>query len=62
MSSVQQIEAILPKLSRAEMEQVRVWIDDFLEDQLELADDVKAKLDKSRREIGEGRYTTRRPE
>lgn len=62
MSSVQEIEAALPKLSRAEMEQVRAWIDDFLEDQLELTDEVKTKLDQSRREIAEGRYTSRRPE
>ena len=62
MSSVQEIEAALPKLSRAEMEEVRARIDDLLEDQLELTDEVKAKLDESRREIAEGHYTTRRPE
>lgn len=61
MSPVQEIETLLPKLSRAEIEEVRAWIDDFLEDQLELTDEVKAKLDESRREIAEGRYTTRRP-
>jgi hypothetical protein len=51
MSSVQEIEAVLPKLSRAEVEEVRAWIDDFLEDQFELTDEVKAKLDQSRREM-----------
>jgi formate dehydrogenase maturation protein FdhE len=61
MSSVQEIEAAIPKLSRAEIEEIRAWIDDFLEDQLELTDDVKAKLDQSRREIAEGNYTTRQP-
>jgi hypothetical protein len=61
MSSVQEIEAVLPKLSRAEIEEVRAWIDDFLEDHLELTDEVKAKLDQSRREIAEGRCTTRQP-
>jgi predicted outer membrane protein len=59
MSSVQEIEAAIPQLSRAEVEEVRAWIDDFLEDQLELTDEVKAKLDQSRREIAEGNYTTR---
>ncbi|MCU0782540.1 MAG: hypothetical protein MUF81_00555 [Verrucomicrobia bacterium] len=44
MSTVQEIEA------------VRAWIDDFLEDQLELKDEVKAKLDESRREIAAGDY------
>ena len=61
MSSVQEIEAVIPKLTRAEVEEVRAWIDDFLEDQLELTDDVKARLDQSRREIAEGNYTTRQP-
>lgn len=62
MSTVQEIEAAIPRLSRAEIEEVRAWIDDFLEDQFELTDEVKAKLDQSRREIAEGRYTTRQPE
>jgi len=61
MSSVQEIEAVIPNLTRAEVEEVRAWIDDFLEDQLELTDDVKAKLDQSRREIAAGNYTTRQP-
>jgi hypothetical protein len=51
MSSVQEIEAVIPKLTRAEIEEVRAWIDDFLEDQLELTDDVKEKIDQSKREI-----------
>jgi hypothetical protein len=62
MSSIQEIEAVIPKLSRAEVEEVRAWIDDFLEDQLELTDEAKAKLDQSRREIAEGNYTTRQPQ
>ena len=49
MSTVQEIEA------------VRAWIDDFLEDQLELPDEVKATLDESCREIAAGNYTTRPP-
>jgi hypothetical protein len=44
-------------LSREEIEQIRHWIDDYLEDQLELTDEVKAKLDQSRREIAAGQYT-----
>jgi predicted outer membrane protein len=61
MSTVQEIEAAIPRLSRSEVEEVRAWIDDFLEDQLELNDQVKATLDQSRREIAEGHYTTRQP-
>jgi hypothetical protein len=62
MSSVQEIEAALPKSSRAEIEEIRVWIDNFLEDQLEFSDEVKAKLGQSHQEITEGRCTTRQPE
>ena len=61
MSTVKEIQAAIPKLSREEIEQIRTWIDDYLEDQLELTDDVKAKLDQSRREIAAGQYSTRQP-
>ena len=61
MSTVKEIQAAIPTLSREEIEQIRTWIDDYLEDQLELTDDVKAELDRSRREIAAGQYTTRQP-
>ena len=61
MSTVKEIQAAIPKLSPEEIEQIRTWIDDYLEDQFELTDDVKAKLDQSRREIAAGEYTTRQP-
>ncbi len=44
------------------MEQVRAWIEDYLEDQLALSDEVAAKVDQSRREIAAGNYTARQPE
>jgi hypothetical protein len=59
MSTVKEIQAAIPNLSRAEIEQIRTWIDSYLEDQLELAGDVKAKLDQSRCEIAARQYTTR---
>jgi hypothetical protein len=62
MSTVQEIEAVIPRLSRREVENLREWIEDYLENSLELTDEVKAKLDESRREIAEGRFTTRQPE
>lgn len=61
VTTVKEIEAVIPRLSRAEVEELRAWIEDFLEDGLELTDEVKAKLDQSRREIAEGNYTTRQP-
>ncbi|MEP6668983.1 MAG: hypothetical protein ABJF10_07525 [Chthoniobacter sp.] len=61
MSTIQEIEAAIPRLSRAEVEQLRVWIEDYLEEAFELTDDVKAKLDQSRAEIADGQCTTRQP-
>jgi t-SNARE complex subunit (syntaxin) len=61
VSTVKEIQAAISKLSREQVEEIRQWIDDYLEDQLELTDDVKAKLDQSRREIAAGQYTTREP-
>jgi hypothetical protein len=58
MSTVQEIEAAIPQLSRAELEQLYAWLENYLEDQLELTDEVKAKLDESRREIATANYTT----
>lgn len=61
VSTVKEIQEAIPNLSRAEIEQIRDWIEDYLEDQLELTDDVKAKLDQSRGEIAAGQYTTHQP-
>jgi hypothetical protein len=55
MSTVpQEIQAAIPNLSREEIEQIRTWIDNYLEDRLELTDEVRTKLDQSRREIAAG--------
>ena len=61
MSTVKEIQEAIPQLSRDEIEQIRKWIEDYLEDHLDLTDEVKAKLDQSRAEIAAGRYTTRQP-
>jgi len=62
MSTVQEIEAAIPRLSRTELKELRAWFEEYLEDQLELSDEVKAKLDESRQEIAAGHYTTRQPD
>ena len=61
MSTVKEIQAAIPKLSREEIEEIRQWIEDYLEEQLELTDEVKAKLDQSHAEIASGQYRTRQP-
>ena len=54
MSTVQEIQAAIPKLSAQELADLKQRLDDYFEDQLELADEVKAKLDQSRAEIAAG--------
>ena len=61
MSTVQEIEEAIPKLSRQELAKLKEWLDDFFEDQLELTDEVKAALDKSRAEIASGNSHARQP-
>ena len=61
MSTAKEIQEAIPKLSRQEIEEIRQWIDDYLEDQLELTDEVKDKVDESRAEIAAGQFTTRQP-
>jgi hypothetical protein len=61
VSTAEEIRTAIPKLPRAEIEAIREWLDDYLEDRLELTDAVKAKLDQSRSEIAAGQYITRQP-
>jgi hypothetical protein len=61
MSTVQEIQAAIPKLSVKELEELKEWLEDYFEDQLELTDEVKAKLDESRAQIAAGQYRTRQP-
>ncbi len=61
MSTVQEIEAAIPQLSRVELEKFRAWFEEYVEDHLDLTDEVKARLEQSRQEIAAGNFTTRQP-
>jgi DNA replication protein DnaD len=61
MSTLQEIEAAVPKLSPREIAELRAWLDEFCEDQLEVSDAVKAELDEAHRDIEAGRFRTRQP-
>lgn len=61
MSTVQEIQDAIPKLSAKELTELKEWLDNFFEDQLELTDEVKSALDLSRAEIAAGRFRTRQP-
>ena len=62
MSTVQEIEAAIPRLGRQELEELKAWFDDFYEDRLELTGEVQAKLDQARAEIAAGQSRARQPQ
>ena len=56
MSNVKEIESALTTLSFEDLQAVRDWLDDFIEDQLEVSDEFKAKIQRAKQEIAEGVY------
>ena len=54
VSRVEEIEAELEKLSPNELGQVRDWLEDFLEDQLQFTDQFEAQIRQSEEESATG--------
>jgi hypothetical protein len=55
MLALNQIEDAVKQLSRADQESLRDWLENFLEDQLEITDEFKAKIDRGEADIRAGR-------
>ena len=63
VSKVEQMEKELRKLSQAELHQVRAWLDDLLEDELEFTPEFETAIQASERDMAEGKPTrVREPE
>jgi hypothetical protein len=63
MSTVQEIESAITKLPLAEKEAIRDWLDEALEEQLQVSDEFKAKIQRARQEIAAGVVSrSRQPE
>ncbi len=54
VSKVQEIEAAIRQLAPEEIRQVHEWLEDFLEDQLELTPEAKAAIEEAERELSMG--------
>ena len=52
--SVKQIESALSMLSLEEKQAVRDFLDDLIEDQLELDGEFKSKIERAKKEIADG--------
>jgi hypothetical protein len=63
MSTVQEIESAITKLPLEKKEAIRDWLDESIEQQLEVSDEFKAKIQRARQEIAAGVYSrVRQPE
>ncbi len=54
MSKVAQIEAELETLSQAELREIRGWLDDVIEDDLEFTPEFESAIQNSEREMTAG--------
>jgi hypothetical protein len=61
MQTLERIEAEVRQLSKAEQEALRDWLENMLEDELELTDEFKTKIERGERDIREGRVRIHKP-
>lgn len=61
MSTVQEIESAIVRLGPAEREAIRDWLDELVEEKLEVSDAFKAKLTRARAEIARGEVSRVHP-
>ena len=57
MSNVQEIESAITKLPLEEKRAIRDWLDDQIDDELELSDEFKAKVERAKQEIAADIYS-----
>lgn len=55
MSRVETIEREMESLSREEMRQVRDWLDEMLEDELEITDEFAKSIERGKQDLEAGR-------
>jgi len=63
MSEVEQMQTELRKLSQTELRQIREWLDDVIEDDLEFTPEFEASIRQAERDMAEGKSArVREPE
>ena len=55
MSEVERVESELRKLSQAELRQVREWLDDIIEDELEFTPEFEHSIQQAERDMANGK-------
>ncbi len=61
MSTVAEIEAAITKLDRNEAEEVREWLEQWIEDQQEMTPEFLASIERGKADLAEGRTRTVKP-
>lgn len=61
VSSLEQLEQAVLKLRREDQEQLREWLENLLEDRLEMTDAFKEEIAAGKADIEAGRVRIRRP-
>jgi len=61
MQTLERIEEQVKRLSKAEQESLRDWLENMLEDDLEFTDEFKAKMERGEQDIRAGRVRIRKP-
>jgi hypothetical protein len=63
MSKVERVESELRKLSQAELRQVREWLDDIIEEELEFTPEFEHSIEQAERDMADGKAArVREPE
>ena len=61
MQTLENIEQEVRRLTKAEQEVLRDWLENLLEERLELKEEFKAEIGAGKKDIAEGRYRVRKP-
>lgn len=61
MKTLEEIESEVRKLSVQEQEKLRDWLENLLDDRLEIKEEFKAEIEAGRKDIADGRYRIRKP-
>lgn len=63
MSTIQEIERAIEALPRDDVQALRDWIENYLEDEVQMTDEFSGKIERSEQEManGKGRVRNRPP-
>jgi hypothetical protein len=59
VSTIQEIERAIEALPRDDVQALRDWIENYLEDELQMTDEFTAKIERSEQEMADGKGQVR---